>query len=334
MASEGGNKAILAALLANLGIAITKFFAFLLTGMSSMLAEAIHSAADTGNQFLLLLGGRTAKKKATVEHPFGYGRERYLAAFVVSIVLFSLGGLFSLYEAYHKIVEATGDNPTHPSTGEKWWWVPIVVCVVAIAMEGTSFRTAYREADKTRGERTIMQYIRGAKDPEVPVVLLEDSAAVTGLVFALFGICMSLLTKNGIWDGIGAALIGLLLILVAVILGIEMNSLLLGESASDSTVATIRERLGATPGISRVIHLKTSHIGPQELLVAAKIGVAPDANGQQIAETIDVAEAAVRAALPELEILCYLEPAIDTGEAPDDSIGHLSIKYGSDEGTD
>lgn len=325
MSSEGGNKAIVAALSANLGIAIVKFLAFLLTGMSSMLAEAIHSAADTGNQFLLLFGGKRAKKDANEQHPFGYGRERYLAAFVVSIVLFSLGGLFSLYEAYHKFHEATGPHPSHPSTADRWWWVPIVVILVAIAMEGMSFRTALHEANKTRGTRTIMQFIRGAKDPEVPVVLLEDSAAVAGLLFALFGICLATFTENGVWDAAGAAMIGLLLVVVAVVLGIEMKSLLLGESAAPGTVATIRETLSATPGVTRVIHLKTSHLGPQELLVAAKIGVDPHADGRHIADTINAAEQAMRSELPQLEILSYLEPDIDTGDADDSSIGHRTI---------
>ena len=325
MSSEGGNKAIVAALSANLGIAITKFAAFLLTGMSSMLAEAIHSAADTANQFLLLLGGRRAKREATHEHPFGFGRARYLAAFVVSIMLFSLGGLFALFESYEKIKEATGPDPSHPSTADKWWWVPIAVILVSIAMEGASFRTAWRQASSTRGSRTMLQYVRAAKDPEVPVVLLEDSAAVAGLVFALFGVCMSLITQNGVWDGIGAGLIGLLLIAVAIVLGREMQSLLVGESASPRVVATLREQLGGTPGVTRVIHLKTSHIGPQELLVAAKIGIDAGATGRQVADTINAAEQRCRGALPDFELVSYLEPDIDTGAAGADSIGHTTI---------
>ena len=183
------------------------------------------------------------KREATHEHPFGFGRARYLAAFVVSIMLFSLGGLFALFESYEKIKEATGPDPSHPSTADKWWWVPIAVILVSIVMEGASFRTAWRQASSTRGSRTMLQYVRAAKDPEVPVVLLEDSAAVAGLVFALFGVCMSLITQNGVWDGIGAGLIGLLLIAVAVVLGREMQSLLVGESASPRVVATLREQL-------------------------------------------------------------------------------------------
>lgn len=325
MSSEGGNKAIVAALSANLGIAITKFLAFLLTGLTSMLAESIHSAADTGNQVLLLFGGKRAKKDANEQHPFGYGRERYLAAFVVSIVLFSLGGLFSLYEAWHKFHEATGPHASHPSTGDRWWWVPIVVILASMAMEGASFRTALQEANKTRGDRSLLQFVRAAKDPEVPVVLLEDSAAVAGLLFALIGICLATFTQNAVWDAAGAAMIGLLLVLVACVLGIEMKSLLLGESAAPGTVATIRSELAGAPGVTRVIHLKTSHLGPQELLVAAKIGVDPHADGRHIADTINAAEEAMRRALPQLEILSYLEPDIDTGDADDGSIGHRTI---------
>lgn len=332
MASEGGNKAIIAALTANLGIAITKIAAFLLTGMSSMLAEGIHSLADTGNQFLLLVGGRGAKKDATAEHNFGFGRERYIAAFLVAIVLFSLGGLFSLYEAWEKFHEATGPHPEHPSVHDKWWWVPIVVIVASIAMEGASFRTAKQEADKSRGPRSLGEYIRGAKNPEVPVVLLEDSAAVAGLVFALVGICLAVFTENGVWDAAGAAMIGLLLVCVAFVLGREMRSLLIGESASPAAVATIREKLAGAPGVTRVIHLKTNHLGPQELLVCAKIGVEPGARATEVIAAIDHAETAMREALPRLEILSYLEPDIDTGESSDDSIGHVSIRHEGEDG--
>src|SRR5690349_9749348 len=195
MSTEGGTRAILAALAANLGIALTKFIAFLLTGASSMLAESIHSVADSGNQGLLLLGGRRAKREATPEHPFGYGRERYIYAFIVAIVLFSVGGLFALYEAYHKA--------QHPEPITEWRWVPVAVLVIAIGMESLSFRTAIQESNHIRGNQSWVRFIRRAKAPELPVVLLEDFGALIGLVFALCGVGMTLITGNGMWDAAG-----------------------------------------------------------------------------------------------------------------------------------
>ncbi len=233
MSANGGTKAIVAALAANLGIAVTKFIAFALTGSSSMLAESIHSVADSGNQGLLLLGGRRAKRQATPQHPFGYGRERYIYAFIVAIVLFSLGGLFALYEAYHKAADP------HPI--DSWQWVPVVVLVAAIVMEGFSFRTAIKESNLVRGNQTWVRFIRRAKAPELPVVLLEDFGALVGLVFALFGVGMTLITGNGMWDAAGTAMIGVLLVVIAVTLAIETKSLLLGEGAEQGELAKIEQ---------------------------------------------------------------------------------------------
>ena len=231
MSAEGGNKAVVAALLANLGIAVTKFVAFALTGFSSMLAEAIHSVADSFNQLLLLLGGKRARRAATPEHPFGFGRERYVYAFVVSIVLFSLGGLFALYEAYHKWHEAHAGESGDPFAS-RWWWVPIAVLVISIGLEGMSFRTAFREGSKAKGRSGWVGYIRGAKAPELPVILLEDFAALIGLTFALVGVGLTLLTGEAYWDAVGTGLIGVLLVTVAITLAVEMKSLLIGEAAS------------------------------------------------------------------------------------------------------
>src|SRR5689334_19924699 len=256
MSTEGGTKAVVAALTANLFIAATKFGAWALTGASSMLAEAIHSVADSGNQLLLLIGGRRAQRAADEEHPFGYGRERYVFAFVVSIVLFSLGGLFALYEAYHKWHEIAEGHP-NGLLESTWWWVPLVILVAAIVAEGLSFRTAIRESNKTRGRQRWSKFIRSAKAPELPVVLLEDFAALIGLVFALFGVGMTLLTHNGIFDAIGTALIGLLLVAVAVALAIETQSLLIGESAAPEVRAKIADALAGVEGVEKVIHMKT-----------------------------------------------------------------------------
>jgi cation diffusion facilitator family transporter len=307
MSAEGGTRAILAALTANLGIAATKFIAFLLTHSSSMLAESIHSVADSGNQLLLLIGGRRASREATPEHPFGYGRQRYVYAFIVSIVLFSVGGLFALYEGWHKWL--------HPEPIEGTWaWVPLVVLVVSIGLEGYSFRTAIAESDRTRGGRSWVAFIRTAKAPELPVVLLEDTAALLGLVFALIGVGMTLITGQGRWDAAGTLLIGLLLVLVAGVLAVEMNSLLIGEAATPEHVDAI---CGALVGgvVLRVIHMRTLHLGPEELLVAAKIAIGPAATGAQVAEAIDDAERRVRAAVPIARVI-YLEPDIDRGVQP------------------
>ncbi len=309
MAHGGGNKAIIAALSANLGIAVTKFIAYLLTHSSSMLAESVHSVADSGNQVLLLIGGKRARRAADEEHPFGYGRARYLYAFVVSIVLFSLGGLFALYEAWHKFADP------HPI--ESWHWVPVVVLVASLAMEGASFRTAIKEANHTRGNQSWWQYIRTAKAPELPVVLLEDFGALLGLLFALFGVGMTLGTHDGRWDAVGSAAIGLLLVCIAVVLAIETKSLLLGESASRTDVAAIKAAL-VGEGVPSVIHLRTLHLGPEELLVAAKIEVDAQESAAEVAHAIDAAEQRVRAAVPIARVI-YLEPDLRRAVAADRS---------------
>ncbi|MEO3936010.1 cation diffusion facilitator family transporter [Dermatophilaceae bacterium Soc4.6] len=305
MSTQGGTRAIYAALGANAGIAVTKFVAFALTGSSSMLAEGIHSVADSGNQLLLLLGGKRARRQATPEHPFGYGRERYFWAFVVSIVLFSVGGLFALYEAWHKF--------QNPEGIESWVWVPLVVLVVSIGLEGNSFRTAIREANPLRGGRSWPQFVRSAKAPELPVILLEDLAALVGLVFALLGVVLTIVTGNGRWDAAGTGLIGLLLVVVAIVLAVEMKSLLLGEAASLEHVRAIEAAVVGTDGVDRLIHLRTLHVGPDELVVAAKVAVTATDTAQSVATTINRAELHARQAVPDLTLLMYLEPDIDHG---------------------
>jgi cation diffusion facilitator family transporter len=308
MSTEGGTKAVLAALLANLGIATMKFVAFFLTGASSMLAEGIHSVADSGNQVLLLFGGKRAKREATPEHPFGFGRERYIYSFIVAIVLFSVGGLFALYEAYHKWHEVHEGEPNELLDGGLWW-VAVAVLAGAIVMEGFSFRTAIRESNHTRGDTGWLDFIRRAKAPELPVILLEDFAALIGLVLALFGVGLSVLTDNGYFDVAGTAAIGVLLVGVAVVLGIETKSLLLGESASPEALRRLRTSLEETEGVERVIHMKTLHLGPEELLVAVKIGVARSESAAHVARTIDAAERAMRAVEPSATAI-YVEPDI------------------------
>ena len=305
-AGEGGHghssKAILAALGANLGIAIIKFIAFAITLSSSMLAEGVHSLVDSGNQVLLLVGGKRAAREATPDHPFGFGRDRYVYAFLVALMLFSLGGLFATYEGIEKI-----RHPHHLDSPA----VALVVLAVAIALESFSLRTAVKESGKIKGSDSWLGFIRHAKNPELPVVLLEDVAALTGLVFALIGISLAAGTGNGRWDGIGTLAIGLLLITVAIILVVETKSLLLGEAAAPAVVAAIATNL-VGEGVDRVIHLRTMHLGPDEVLVAAKIAMPRAATVADVAADIDAAEARVRAAVPQARVI-YLEPDLDRG---------------------
>jgi cation diffusion facilitator family transporter len=297
----GGNKAVVAALLANTGIAVTKFAAWGLTQSASMLAEAIHSLADAGNQVLLLVGSQRAKREADELHQFGFGRERYVYSFIVAIVLFSVGGLFALYEGWHKVHDPHGITD--------WKWVPVAVLVAAIVMESLSFRTAIIEANKIRGHISWPKFIRQARSPELPVILLEDFAALTGLVLALIGVTLTLITGNGLFDGLGSMAIGALLVAVAIFLAIEMKSLLLGESATREAQQKIVDAIEGTSGVQRLIHIKTLHLGPEELLVAAKLAVEPTTDSAVVAETINAAERAIRAAEP-MSVHIYLEPDI------------------------
>src|SRR3954452_9415544 len=288
--------------MANMGIAATKFIAYALTLSSSMLAEAIHSVVDSGNQVLLLIGAKRANRDATARHPFGYGRERYIYAFIVSIMLFFVGGLFALYEAYHKIME--------PEPIESWQWVPIAVLLAAICLEGFSFRTAIVETNKIRGKASWSNFIRRARAPELPVILLEDFAALIGLVLALIGVGLTLLTGNGIWDGVGTAGIGLLLVAVAVVLAVEMKSLLIGEAATQDKVDAIERAILAGDEVGRIIHMRTVHLGPEELLVAVKVAVQHDDTAAEVARGIDAIESRIRAAVPIAHVI-YIEPDID-----------------------
>ncbi len=300
MSTEGGTRAVIAALLANTGIAITKFIAAGISGSASMLAEGVHSTADAGNQVLLLVGGRRAKKAADEEHPFGYGRERYVFAFVVAIILFSVGGMFSLYEGIHKLESHEELNLP---------WIPLIVLTVAIVLESFSLRTAVIEANKARGKESMISFIRHAKQPELPVILLEDIAALLGLVFAFIGVSLSLLTGNVVWDAIGTIAIGVLLVGVAVILGIETQSLLVGEGASKSDVARIRQAFADHPKVEAIIHMKTLYLGPDEMMVAAKIAVPKTTKATEVAKIINEVELAVRETVPVARVI-YIEPDI------------------------
>jgi cation diffusion facilitator family transporter len=300
MAVGGGTRAIVAALLANAGIALAKFVAYLVTGSASMLAESIHSVADTSNQGLLLLGGRRARKIADDQHQFGYGRERYFWSFVVALVLFTLGGVYSIYEGITKI--------RHPHELTSIGWA-IGVLVVAIGLESFSFRTAAIEARKVKGERGWWQYIRTSRSPELPVVLLEDTGALFGLVFALIGIGMYVVTGDVVWDAVGTLFIGALLLVIAGFLTVEMKSLLIGEAATEDHILAIREAVENSEGVVRIIDLRTQHIGPEELLVAGKVEFSPNLTTTGLAAVIDAVEGNVREVVP-LAGRIYLEPDV------------------------
>lgn len=301
MSTEGGSKAVVAALAANLGIAVSKFVAFAITGSSSMLSEAVHSVADSGNQVLLLFGGKRSQRAASDRHQFGYGRVRYLYGFVVSIVLFLVGGVFAVYEGMHKIQHAEEVGDTR---------VALAVLIVAIVLEGLSFRTAIREANHARGQRSLVEFVRDARQPELPVILLEDAGALVGLVFALVGVALATITGDARWDGMGAIAIGMLLVCIATFLAAEMSSLLVGESAVAADESAIREALEAAPLVRRLIHLRTLHVGPDELLVAAKIAIDPTSSAVEIAAGIDAAEVALRERVPAAKYV-FIEPDLD-----------------------
>jgi len=306
--ASGSKKAIVAALLANLGIAIAKSVGYVFTGSSSMLAEAIHSVADTSNQALLLLGGKQAEREATAEHPFGFGRERYFWSFIVALVLFTLGGLFAIYEGWHKLGEGS-----HEIANVQW---AIGILVLGMFLEGSSFRTAVKESRPLKGRASWWSFIRHSRTPELPVVLLEDFGALTGLALALIGVSVSAITGNSRWDALATISIGVLLVVIAGVLVFEMKSLLIGESARKPMRRKIVAAIEGTDGVTRVIHMRTQHIGPDELLVAAKIQLDPSLDTAGVAATINEAEAAARAAVT-IEQLIYLEPDVLDPNHPD-----------------
>ena len=300
MSAQSGSKAVVAALGANLGIAVLKFAAFAITHSSSLLAEGVHSVVDSGNQVLLLIGGKRARRDADAGHQFGYGRDRYIYGFLVALIIFTAGGLFALYEGIDKL-----RHPHHIDSP----LIGIVVLVVSIGLEGFSLRTAIQESRPAKGEQTWVGFIRTAKTPELPVVLLEDTAALAGLVLALGGVGITMLTGNPIWDAVGTTSIGVLLVVVAIILVVETKSLLLGESASPAHQLAVESSL-VGPGVDRVIHLRTLYLSPDEMLVAAKLAMPSASTMGDVSRAIDEAEVRVRSAVPQARYI-YLEPDVD-----------------------
>jgi cation diffusion facilitator family transporter len=320
--SKGGSKtAIFAAMAANAGIAVAKFVAYAVTGSASMLAESIHSVADTSNQGLLLLGGRRAEKVADDRHQFGYGRERYFWAFIVALVLFSLGGIFSIVEGIDKIA--------NPHEIESVGWA-LGVLIFAMAAEGLSFRTAIRESRPDKGTKTWWQFIRRSRTPELPVVLLEDAGALIGLTLAMLGVSLTAVTGNALWDGLGTLCIGVLLVVIAITLSVEMKSLLIGESATTEHARLIAEAVGAVGAVNTILDLRTQHLGPDELLVAAKIEFDRSLTNPQLSRAIDEVEASIRSVVP-LTIHIYLEPDLFDPERAEEG-DHADATRGSEHG--
>ncbi len=301
MSAKEGKGAIYASFAANIGIAISKFIAFLLTGATSLLAEAVHSVVDSSNQVLLLIGGQQSKQKPTRTHPFGYGRAHYLYAFIVSIVLFSLGGLFAIYEGVHKI--------QHPAAIES----PLIaytVLVVAMFLEGFALRTAMNEAKSFKPKKqSWWQFLRHTKSVNHVVLTMEDSAALIGLGFAMMGITLSILTNNPVWDGVGTLMIGVLLIGVAYVLFTEVKSLLIGEAVDISTERKMRKIILSAERVNHLVDLKTLYVGPMELFIAMKVIVNAEDSARIVAETIDEIEAKLRSEFPSARLI-YIEPDI------------------------
>lgn len=302
---DGSRKAIIAAFFANLGIAIAKFVGFLLTGSAGLLAESGHSVADTGNQGLLMFGSKRGKRPADRAHPFGYGPERYFWSFIVALVLFSMGGLFALYEGIQKL----GNPHEIESAG-----IAYAILGVSILLETFSLRTAIKEANHIRHGRSWWNFIRTAKAPELPVVLLEDVGAECGLVFALAGLTVAEITGDARWDAVGSIAIGLLLIAVAIILAVEMKGLLIGEAASDEDLDAINAALSGADKVKGIIHLRTMHLSPDQLLVAAKLDFDPSLTVAELAVAIDGAEADLRTQVPIAHTV-YIEPDIRRSDA-------------------
>ncbi len=297
---DGSRKAIIAAFFANLGIAIAKFVGFILTGSAGLLAEAGHSVADTGNQGLLMFGSKRGSRPADRAHPFGYGPERYFWSFIVALVLFSMGGLFALYEGIQKV-----SNPHEIESAG----IAYGILGFAIVLETFSLRTAVKEANHVRHGRSWWNFIRTAKAPELPVVLLEDVGAEVGLLCALGGLSLAEFTGNARWDAVGSIAIGVLLVVIAIILAVEMKGLLIGEAASDENLDRINASLATADKVNGIIHLRTMHLGPDQLLIAAKLDFDPSLNVGDLAIAIDAAEAGLRAAVP-IATTIYIEPDI------------------------
>ena len=291
-------RTVLSALGANLAIAAAKTAAAVATGSSAMLAEAIHSYADSGNQGLLLWGMRQAKRPPSPDYPLGWGKAVFFWSFIVALVLFSLGGLFSLYEGWHKLV--------HPGP-IRFPWVAVGILVFGLAAETVSLRACLHEVNKVRGGRSLWRWFRESRQSELVVILGEDLAALLGLALALAAVALTMFTGNPVWDALGSMSIGAVLIIVAAGIGIEIKALLIGQSAEHETEARLREFLQRQPGVEEVLRLLTLQLGTS-LMVAVKAKMAPESAAELVA-AINRAEAAMRAEFPEIQWL-FFEPDV------------------------
>ncbi len=296
--AHGSKKVIVLALGANAGIAVAKFVAFFLTGSASMMAEAIHSVADTSNQLLLLLGLKKAAKPPDERHPFGYKMESYFWSFIVAIMLFSLGGLFALYEGLHKLHELDALEKAGKTTEMSNPAIAIGVLFFAIILEGISWWVATREVNSLRGETSLLRFIEGSKSTEIIVIWMEDTAALVGLFLALFGIGLVLLTGNPYWDVYATFAIGALLIAVAFLVARETKSLLIGEAATTESQDLIRKLVAETEGAVQLMNLRTMQLGEDEFLAALKIQWDTELTMAQLVERTNGLEHRIRETIP------------------------------------
>ena len=297
MSHANSTRAIFFALGANMAIAASKGVAAFLSGSAAMLAETVHSLADCGNQGLLLIGMRQAKAPATADHPLGSGKAIYFWSFLVAVMLFSLGGMFSLYEGFHKL--------SHPEPLRQWWWAAGVL-VFSIVAEGISMRACLQEVNKARGERPLWRWFRESRQAELLVIFGEDLAALLGLTFALAAILSSVVTGNPVWDAVGTLMIGALLIAVAIYVAIEVKSMLIGESMDPATAAEMRRYIEAQPEVARVFNLITLQLG-DDVMVAVKASMSPTESPLGLVDAINTVEASFRQRFPQVR-WSFFEP--------------------------
>jgi cation diffusion facilitator family transporter len=290
-------KSIFFALGANFAIALAKTAGAVFTGSASMLAEAIHSFADCGNQALLIWGLKEAQRAASDDHPMGYGRAIYFWSFIVALMLFSMGGLFSIYEGVHKL---------HDTEPVKYAWVAVGILSFGILAESVSLWGALREINKERGELGLWRWFRSSRQSELIVIFGEDLAALGGLVLALCFIGMAMLTGNPMWDALGSISIGVLLILVAVLVGVEVKALLVGQSAEPQVLARMRAHLQAQPQVAQLYSLITQQLG-RDIMVAVKARMHPVGSDVALVEAINTVERGLREAFPQVRWV-FFEP--------------------------
>lgn len=303
MAGSGDStRAILFALGANLAIACAKGVAAYFTRSSAMLAETVHSLADCGNQLLLLFGMRQARKPASPDYPLGYGKAIYFWSFLVAVMLFTVGGMFSLYEGVHKL--------QHPEPMQRWWWAAGVL-VFGIVAEGISMRACLQEVAKLRDGRTLWQWFRQSRQSELVVIFGEDFAALLGLCFALVAVLLTAATGNPLWDAVGTVMIGALLIVVAVLVAVEIKAMLIGQSMDPAVQARMRRFLDERPEIGNVISLITLQLG-NDVMVSVQAEMHEEQSARSLAMQINDVERALKREFPEVR-WSFFEPDVKPG---------------------